>query len=480
MQKGLILPIQHIVKLKPDCMKTLLSLICTLLLTGGLIAQANLNRKITLPVLPENTPSEWRARLEAVVELVNEIDETPDSSHCYLFNPETGTWTAFITERQLFTYDNEDRPLLIRYFERDPEDPDFITEGRFTFTYRSDGQLLTSKAEIIDEESGLNFPLLTVDNTYNEQGQLVQSDQYFLAFFLEIYSRETYTYDEKGRNIEVIQYARPVNLSTGEIGEDYELQKRTTNTFNGQDQLIESIEELWDIAESSWVNDLRTLSTYTPQGAIALETIQLWDVVNMVWLNDNRTDYSAEPDSLLKYLWSEESMSWWINQKYMLVQISDEETAFLKFERSSPDETFIITDRTESVYDAAKGRVTKVYSALDETSGEMVRADSCIYFFGPQDVSSVSQFLDRILPCRMANPNTPGGWVNCQEALTGTNAPGYFELYDLNGRRLQRVDLRLSAGFELPAGLKGGLYLALLRDRNGLPLERQKIIIAGQ
>lgn len=77
----------------------------------------------------------------------------------------------------------------------------------------------------------------------------------------------------------------------------------TTNTYDGNDDLVETINEIWN--GTDWVNDSRTLNGVSSSGDIESIINQTWD--GSAWENVNRSIFSynaaADNDKLTNELW---------------------------------------------------------------------------------------------------------------------------------------------------------------------------------
>lgn len=76
-------------------------------------------------------------------------------------------------------------------------------------------------------------------------------------------------------------------------------EKRITYTYDGQGNLIEQIEEKWDLGQSAWVNDKRTVDIYTG-GKLTQELKSEW--ISGVWeYTDRKTIHynGNNPDTIL-------------------------------------------------------------------------------------------------------------------------------------------------------------------------------------
>lgn len=132
-----------------------------------------------------------------------------------------------------------------------------------------------------------------------------------------------YCYQRNQATGEDVPVSRVYNLEFTELGVVFESLQQlndvdnqvwvndryTTNTFDSNDELIETVNEIWD--GDAWMNDNRTLNGLNGDGDIVSVMNQHWE--NGAWVNDNRSTFtynaSNDNDKLIYEIWEDNAWS---------------------------------------------------------------------------------------------------------------------------------------------------------------------------
>ncbi|QRM89960.1 T9SS type A sorting domain-containing protein [Lacinutrix sp. WUR7] len=93
------------------------------------------------------------------------------------------------------------------------------------------------------------------------------------------------------------------------------LEYRIVNAYNGS-LLTESITQQWDINASQWINDIKSEFTYNSIPLLEIALSSAWSTVDNVWINDGRTTFVYDANNLLNIKTFEDwESNAWVNDR---------------------------------------------------------------------------------------------------------------------------------------------------------------------
>lgn len=185
---------------------------------------------------------------------------------------ENGAWVN--VSRTVNTYDDSDRLVEAEMELWDESAGAFEKQSRTTNTYNN-GNIAQVLVESWDGSDWQNAGQTL--NSYDGDDNLVEVlEQIWTGGSWQIQTRTQNTYDGDGRLTETIVQQFGIN------------QSRTTNTYSGNN-LVETVEQTWDIPTNDWENESRTLYEDFDGNAFPMTvTEQIWNSNTGSWENDTR------------------------------------------------------------------------------------------------------------------------------------------------------------------------------------------------
>jgi hypothetical protein len=174
----------------------------------------------------------------------------------------------------------------------------WVDLGLTTTTYNADNTVNQILTQFSLGVTWLNVSRVTY--AYNADQTIHQTTEESADFLTQVWSntlRNSFTYNA----------AKQVVTDTAQRWNSTQWQDSalTINTYSGS-QLTNSLEQLWDDAQSLWANDAQSNITYNGDGTIAEIIDQNWNDSTSVWVNDTRATLSyttgcALPVTLLDF-----------------------------------------------------------------------------------------------------------------------------------------------------------------------------------
>jgi hypothetical protein len=180
--------------------------------------------------------------------------------------------------RQIYSYNasNLIDSLLLQSWQTNT----WVDAGLTTTTYNADNTVNQILTQFSLGVTWLNVSRITY--AYNADKTIHQTTMESADFVTQVWSnslRNSFTYNA----------AKQVATDTAQRWNSNQWQDSalTINTYNGS-QLTNSLEQLWDNAQSLWANDTQSNITYNGDGTITEVINQTWSDSLSAWVNDTR------------------------------------------------------------------------------------------------------------------------------------------------------------------------------------------------
>ena len=195
--------------------------------------------------------------------------------------------------------------------------------------------------------------------TYNANNQIQQILVWnFDGLAFSLFSRTQMQYDGNGN---VTQETEDLwDSSVGIWNPNQQIQR----TFNGQDQTITEITQSWDFGTGQWVNMSRVTNTYGTAGIINALS-EYFDAMTNTWLQISQTQYTYSPEGLLLMdvsQYFDDVMGIWIPSamvEYTYNSAGQEESALSSY-YDTGFEMFMPISQVNFVYDQAGNNIQQV------------------------------------------------------------------------------------------------------------------------
>ncbi|HTN45934.1 MAG TPA: T9SS type A sorting domain-containing protein [Flavipsychrobacter sp.] len=112
-----------------------------------------------------------------------------------------------------------------------------------------------------------------------------------------------------------IKYDAEISYNYSNSTASWENLNRTTRTFDANNRIATSMDEVWDNSSSSWKNDAKYLYQYDANGNITEEIRQSWSTSGSQWINFRKQTYSydANNNRILHTGYTWQPANGWIN-----------------------------------------------------------------------------------------------------------------------------------------------------------------------
>lgn len=398
--------------------------------------QTYLNNSVDAPV-EKNVEFPWNTALSAWDDTMKFVHFTGDTNYILDFVVYTDYFNKSYDyslnkftdgERHKITLLNDTCPSASEMFLFDTINNVFVPYAKVEITY--DSNFLIDTVYMFSYNVTLQQYVLSSRSIYTFSGTLISEiiDQYWDGTQWSNSSRQIYTYDSNGNEIEnVFQY-------WDDIANDWIYSYKREQTFNSSNLLLSEAYFLWDNVQNLWIPTSRTNFDYDSNGNVILREYLYSDGITLVPIQKYEYTYDVNNNvtNVTVSFWDSNISAYYYSYKQDYYYTASRLDSILFYSYDIFSLTWFLGGKTEFEYDSLQALIREEYFGFN---GNFEPYSKKQYFY-----SNINLVVH---PNPMYNlisiyPNPANQYLNIHfNRLTEVDA---VKIYDTNGRLLRQFN----------------------------------------